>query len=199
MAENLADKKTRSRSRSKDDGSCNRPHGYAERLVARDVSDNLFADFNQSVLANTKTLLSKYDSQVNARFSAVESAAIQTDSAVRDLQHTVKDMQREIGGLRDGVAMAAKPEITFEEIRDSDFARATNPAVIQIHVRAMVSRASLQAVLSDWILESVKDTEFAVHGPALGKRFVAKFSGEAGLAARRARKVFDSLKSDAGW
>ena len=155
----------------------------------------------EKTTAASSTLLRGYDAHVTKRFATVESNLGQLNGRMDAMAKDQLEQKQELERLRLLLAAAeatgGTPSASNSSAqRDRDV---FDLSLICINAQNNVALDALRArLLQHANLNDIPSTAFTVSGPVQGKFFAAKFNGEHGMAARRARKFVDALRGDGG-
>jgi hypothetical protein len=194
-----------------------------DETVKRSVLDDLLGDLRQKVAedaaASTQAsmeafqktmeqkpyetmsdLLRKYDSTIQARFTAVDRTQGDMADTQNKMQAQLAQMQRDIQTLQEGLVVASQPKASRQAAVEADFDEEPDASILRINTSKQVSKASIATAIDEWLKRVKTQGEWVVQGPSLNKNFSIVFQGDGGLAAKRARKAFQSLRnSDGSW
>jgi hypothetical protein len=157
--------------------------------------DSKLLSFKSAFLGETANVLAQYDRSIQPKFDhmADEINAIK-HSQDRQQQH-VQEMQKQIDLLNKAVDIATQAVV---EPKNQAYDREVVTSILRITTQDMVPKEKVLEAITPWLLEAeLKYKEhFTLQGPPLGKYQILQFTGDAGLAARRANKAQSLLRDD---
>ena len=90
---------------------------------------------------------------------------------------------------------ASPPDVPF----DPSYAREIDGSILRVRAKETAKKTDVLQALQDLVeLASLPKDSFDLQGDAVGQTFVAKFSGQAGLACKRASKTRAALREPSG-
>ena len=129
--------------------------------------------------------------QIDERFAYYEDRLVGVENRVDELEqlkHELELLRREMLVVKSATPTAPAASPAWD--------RPIDLGIVVVNAREPIPKASLGGALAEVVRDSGTNPEhFTVEGEAIGSRFVLRFTGTAGLAARRAQKFLQGSQN----
>ena len=131
--------------------------------------------------------LSEHDTRLACAERTAQDQAKQIEKLQADFRKVLRDVE------------TVSSDLPPLYVPDPSYDREVDATILRVRARAAVQKGGLQASLAELSGHAALDVKFwTLDGPALGQNFVLRFSGTPELAARRAGRLRDALKTPSG-
>lgn len=152
----------------------------------------------EQYMADTKTLLRRYDERVQAQFEEQGDRIALLDTSQQRMAEDFAAMQARVEACERALALAEQ-EVAAPPTGDN-WDRETDPTILVVGCAAHVAKDAVAPVLHEWLSEAdIKRDHYHIEGALLAKRFVVRMHGDKKLASRRASKAHMSLRTGGEW
>ena len=146
-------------------------------------------------------LLRSYDVASSRRIAAIETSAKELADRQDAQQKDIATMHGDILRLQRSLVVAESAMPTKKVLDAEEFDRESDLTLIKVSAAEAIAKEAALDALADIIQSANLDaSHFKFQGPSLSKSFVMQFTGEKGLAAKRARRFLLARRSpDGDW
>ena len=153
------------------------------------------------IFTSVSSLIQAYDEKSQKQFDDLRQEQKSHAKVIAQLQKDLADLKKDGDRLTKVVDTASKASPTKNELAAVGWDADPDPSILLVGVEKgqNASKKAVEHGIKQWLEDaSIASDAWSLAGKELDRRFTLSFKGEKGLAALRAKKAFDQMRSPAG-
>ena len=153
------------------------------------------------VFEHMEQLITAYDAQAQARFTEIEDAQSAQTETVNKHERDLDTLRKDVARLQERLVMVASAEPSRNKLAAVGWDDPADPTFLLLNAEnsTAITKTAAKEGIADWLKDSgVLDSDWALEGDVLDRRFKIQFKGESMYAALRAKKAFGAIRGSDG-